>query len=282
MVLILAMVLAVSQASTPVPRKAPDNPTRASRAAKSQPKSKQTPTSPAPTAVEAITTRKDENAGKDESKEDTQKSVSVRELPPVSIARDWVDHVTWVFTLFLVIVGSVAMWVALTTLRTIKRQTKAAETAANAAKKSADTGEMALRLSERADVMLDSAGVSTGQQKITPESRVLLQFKNYGRTRANNVRFNFSVTIPDLPDSESLPLPPIPIGARDTQQIFFRMFREWVTKDTFLSILNGKTKVRFSGTLAYDDVFGQSHTVKCSGILLSHSGTFMVEENSAD
>jgi hypothetical protein len=76
----------------------------------------------------------------------------------------------------------------------MQRQAAATETAANAAKKSAEVSEMALRLGERADVLLNAVSLTNDPEvlssniAINPHCRVNMEFKNFGRTRAQNVR----------------------------------------------------------------------------------------------
>jgi hypothetical protein len=163
----------------------------------------------------------------------------------------------------------------------LKNSVVQARRAANAAKRSAEFAELAVKTSERADVLLDAAGLSTGRD-LSPQSRVQLIFKNYGRTRANDVRFDLRVTIPDTPDGSTLPLPPTPIGAGGRQTVTFQMFTEWVSKESFEGIRLGTIAMRFTGTVQYFDMFGERHITRCSGTFHHKAGAFMVDENTAD
>ena len=90
---------------------------------------------------------------------------------------------------------------------------------ARAAKRSANAYEQTVRLTERADVLLNRAGFDT--PSLSGASRVIFTFKNFGRTRANNVRFAMSVTIPEFSDYPPNELPELLIGAGDTQEFVF-------------------------------------------------------------
>ena len=200
------------------------------------------------------------------------------QVGPVHIHKDLADHLYLagyiLVTLLLVAVTGYQAVLLRGTLR-------ATEIAASAATKAANTAELALKISERADVLLESAGLSTGQT-IDPESRVLLRFKNYGRTRANNATFRINVVIPGLPDLPPNALPPIPIAAGETQLVTFLPFRKRFTEATFSEILSGHTIVSFRGIVSYDDVFGDPHRTQSSGTLNHRTCTFMVDENRAD
>jgi hypothetical protein len=151
---------------------------------------------------------------------------------------------------------------------------------ARAAKRSANAYEQTVRLTERADVLLNRAGFDT--PSLSGASRVIFTFKNFGRTRANNVRFAMSVTIPELDDYPPHELPEMPIGAGDTQDVVFMKMSEWLTKETFDKIARGETTLRFKGSASYTDVFGRMHTTTCSGALNKRTFTFGVEKNQAD
>ena len=49
-------------------------------------------------------------------------SVKVTELPPISVAKDWSDQAYWLFTLFLVAVGGLQVFLLWGNLRAIERQ----------------------------------------------------------------------------------------------------------------------------------------------------------------
>ncbi len=272
------MLLAVTQASPPAPRKTADPTAGGSESAtKNQNSTDAQPTVPKRT----------------ESKVDQDGSRTPVKETPKAVKDPW-DKAYVVFTGLLVVIGALGVGFAIKTLRAIERQALSmrrqtthlknsvvqARRAANAAKKSAEFAELATKASERADVLLDAAGLSTGRE-MTPQSRVVLRFKNYGRTRANQVNFSLRVMIPETPDGKALSLPPTPMGAGDFQTVSFQMFTEWVTKDSFEKIPNGESVMRFAGTVSYRDMFDECHTTRCSGTFHPKVGAFMVDENNA-
>jgi hypothetical protein len=60
---------------------------------------------------------------------------------------------------------------------------------ADAAKKSADFNERTVRLTQRADVLLEDVSIrqNSDERPIGRDTQLILNFKNFGPTRANNV-----------------------------------------------------------------------------------------------
>ena len=188
--------------------------------------------------------------------------------------------------------AAVAVWgirVALRNLEAIKRQgdimerqTKAIEITAHAALKSAQTAENALRLSERADILLESAGiVFSPSQVFDGDARLVLRFRNWGRTRATDVRFDVRMIIPGIIDSSAPPLPLMVLGAGQEQSVSFQTFREHLAKNTFEDIAAGRADLQFVSWLVYKDVFGGSYTTRDVGVFNHRTVTFRVEEQNA-
>lgn len=150
-----------------------------------------------------------------------------------------------------------------------------------AAKRSATIAERALKLTQRADVLLETASIRfTQSQMLDGNSQVLLRFKNFGPTRANNLRFSILLQIPQIPEMQVPALPTSVLGASDSITISFDRFREFLTHQTFLDIANGVTPLTFNGTITYTDVFDLSHTTKCSGTYDPPSNMFRIKDES--
>ena len=166
----------------------------------------------------------------------------------------------------------------------MQNQARATETAANAANRSAEIAEMALKLAERADVLLNAVSLTTNvagvptNRPINPYGAVTMEFKNFGRTRAENVRCDIGLVIPGVPKSVPQREPFI-LGPGATQCLTFQTFKETLTQETFEQIANGTINLRFAGNVSYDDVFGESHSYVCRGILNPETGTFIVGED---
>jgi hypothetical protein len=169
----------------------------------------------------------------------------------------------------------------LSEMREARKQTDkliaASKESADAAKKSADTAEMALRLSERADILLDEAGLSTGQD-ITTQSDVVVQFKNFGRTRAKNVTFTFNLAVAGAPKSQKK-MGPMILGSGATQSVMFNLFESVVDLSR---IMRNEAEMTFDGKVTYTDVFDFSHTTHASGTFDPTRRAFRVNRNSGD
>jgi hypothetical protein len=106
--------------------------------------------------------------------------------------------------------------------------------AADAAKSTAETASLSLqfsekvfRLTERADVLILSAGLSTPH--ITPQSKLIVTLKNYGRTRASNLKIVGFVTTSEHEKPEQSVLGPIVLSATGECTSEFEQLTAWMT-----------------------------------------------------
>ena len=177
-----------------------------------------TPTSPSSTSRSGG----DSEAGKNiQSAPDKVRSVNVRELPPVSVSKDWADWTLWLASGILAIVGVLGIGLAYKTLRAIERQGLSmrrqtthlrrsvvqARRAARAAQVSAD----ALINSERAWVLVQTASLvleANGKYVIRPS------IQNFGKTIARMRRVSLGGARPRQ-ISEKLTAPPVYEGATE-------------------------------------------------------------------
>jgi hypothetical protein len=123
--LVLTVLLSVMQATPPVPRKTPDNPTQTTANIKTQSKPRKTPPLPSPAPTETSGNRPTEPDGSEDGQKYTEHPIVISKLPAVALAtpkRDWADWGTWVFNLFLVGVGGLQVGLLYYTLKTIRRQ----------------------------------------------------------------------------------------------------------------------------------------------------------------
>ena len=166
----------------------------------------------------------------------------------------------------------------------LRYQTKATQRAAEAAVRSADVAEKALILAERADVLIDSVGLVTDipgisfPHPLNPYAHLIVVFKNFGRTRAENVQCLLRIIIPGVPESEPV-RQSFSLGAGGTQRVAFETFKATLTKETYDQVASGKIAMRFSGVATYNDIFKGFHTLECRGILDPKTGTFLLGEN---
>jgi hypothetical protein len=137
--------------------------------------------------------------------------VSLKTLEQVIPTENWTNWFgpSVLPNLCLAVVGIVAIGVAICTLRTIDRQTKATENAANAAKASAD----GLINSERAWVLIE-IGQKPDFRPDPNEAQILWispTIKNYGKTPARIRKIVARAQL--VPDGQALPpQPEYPIG----------------------------------------------------------------------
>jgi hypothetical protein len=314
--IVLFAVALLQQGPSPAPRTTP-SPEIASREATDRDKkdtnSKGETPNQSPSATQRASSPKaaDKDTSPVTSKNEDQ-SVRVVSVPPITVNGSKTEFVGLIATVVLALVGIGGIIVAICSLRVIKdqtvatkiaaeatrasagaiqrqieimeRQIRATEIAANAARKSAEISEMGLKLAERADVLLNAVGLTTNipgissNNPINPFSQVDMEFKNFGRTRAENVRCLIGLIIPGVPDSVP-PQEPFVLGPGGTQRVKFQTFKETLTQETFEQIAKGAISLRFAGQVIYDDIFGESHTFYCSGILDPRTGTFILGKN---
>jgi hypothetical protein len=234
--LALIVLFAVMQASPTVPRQAPDNATSGRAHVKSQAAAGQKPAADSPSLTNPNQAQAPDGDGKKVSDRDVRYPVSVRELPPVSVTKDWADRGVWVFSLLLVVVGGLQVWLLWRTFGTIQRQANdlsrqvdlafgqlramheqitemsaqtdvlersvgAAQDSANAAKISAD---IAVGVSIPTLVVhefdMGNAGVASLEAMLQFPT-IKLVVKNYGQTPAFLRSWSVAFTCEDLPDS---------------------------------------------------------------------------------
>jgi hypothetical protein len=105
-ILAAAIGLQSSPAPVPIPREAPNDPTRGSNAVQPDTADKQAPAA-APAVVNPAAPEKDENAGGEVSTNNAQQTIVIREPVTISISRDLADWSYWLFSGLLVVVTSI-------------------------------------------------------------------------------------------------------------------------------------------------------------------------------
>jgi hypothetical protein len=288
------MLLAVMQTAPPIPRKAANNTAGGSQVIQNNAAKKQEDSGASLPSDNSDSPNTNQQASQTPC--NPHKHVTVVIQQPTSVS-GW-EKTYVVLTGLLVIVGGIGIGYAIQTLRAVQRQAVSmrrqtthlrnsviqARRAANAAKKSADFAEVATTLAERADVLLLRVSVvpSPRTQRFDGDAYVEMEFKNFGRTRANNNRFAVSLQLPDVPNDDAVPdNVAVIIGAGDTQIVGFHRFREWLTQETFDKFLRGEAILRFSAKVTYDDVFGKSHFAQFGGYFDHRVRMFRVQENDA-
>jgi len=202
------------------------------------------------------------------------------------------------FTLYLVIVGflQVAVLVVQAVLfwqqKNIMDQHKVSfEKLANAASDNAvdakDSAEFARRTtksSERSDILVESFSIATGNVKWTQngDGKLIVRFRNFGRTRATEVRLRVELVIPELNLVRGkYELPIMVLGREQEQAIATDTFHDCLTFQVFAEVIKGQRELRFTAFASYEDVFGDSHTTMDIGVFDTHTNTFKIIQKIA-
>ena len=203
--LILAVLFAIAQTPSPVPRKASASTTDTGHSvAKDQAK----------TSVKPTTANTQENPSGTPQTREASQPVIVRELPPVSIVKDLADWGIWAFSGLLVVVGFLQWYVIRAQANLMRKHAEHLENLASAARDNAKTAKAsadALVSSERAWVLVESAAIAPawyGKSAIRP------LVKNFGRTVAKIRKISLGGARP-LQLKEELPIPPIFEGSQE-------------------------------------------------------------------
>lgn len=206
-------------------------------------------------------------------------TVKISEFPPVSVAKDWTDQAYWVFTLFLVGVGALQVFLLWGNLRAIERQalqmerqTGILEKSVALAEKSADTARQNVEMfvnRERGHLRVELLPV---QWPPSGTVRVTYRVTLYGSTEAYITSSCARVEITDSPeprdDGQWYPAMTIPqvitpdnrVQEAPVQGIFPKSNLEQSDID---AIDAGKKFIHFRGFVKYNDVFGAERWTRC-------------------
>jgi hypothetical protein len=171
----------------------------------------------------------------------------------------------------------VASWAAFRTLGVIRRQTVEAIRAGRLA-------EEALHLTERADILVESITLSspgTAPNTMSAQTVIKIVFKNFGRTRADEMHLRFWLGVPGAAPAPEPPRIPTVLGNGDTHPMPFPRIGECVNEITFRRILAGEIPLQFTGEVTYRDVFGLNHKTVCAGTFRPQPLGFDVDRNEA-
>src|SRR5580698_10413922 len=120
--LVLAVLLSVMQASPPVSRQAADANASKGQSVQNGAKANEKPPKPQAAVAQKVQATPNENANPSKRDDDAPHPVRIRELPPVSIVRDWMDVIALAFSGILLIVGICGVNAAYRTLKAIEQQ----------------------------------------------------------------------------------------------------------------------------------------------------------------
>jgi len=249
--LFFTVLLSVIQTAPPIPRQAANSTNQRTDKVGKNTGRHEKPVNPTPTPEQVTQKAMSEKQSlNNPASPNTEQSIKIRELPSVSVTRDWTDIISLAFGGILVVVGIVGVCAAFRTLRAIERQARimrrqtgqiarqalsmrrqttilrktaaANKLSADAAKSSADT----LIASERAWVMVDlekvpGAGIYEGAHSdalggVVPDLTVSVRCvcSNHGKTPAHIIEKRCCLVVA-TPDDPLLQTPNLDIEIRD-------------------------------------------------------------------
>jgi hypothetical protein len=282
-IIALAVLLTVMQTSVPVPRKTADDPAQATANVKSKRAPNQAKPLPPPAPVKTEANRPAESDSHKEHPENAEHDVRITKLPTVTVnptKRDLADWGYWVFSLLLVLVGFLQVWLVYRTLGAIKRQaehmgtqTAASAIASAAAMKSAEAAIQNVEVfvsKERARLRIEAEKL-----KLEPPVEYSIQevwhtVANHGSTPAFVVDSGSIayVSDSDQPSEKQVLLPPlmgyesvILPNAKPLRKSTFFVGNK-LTKADIAAIDDGKCFVHVHGFIKYKDAFDRERETR--------------------
>jgi hypothetical protein len=184
----------------------------------------------------------------------------------------------------LVIVTGFAVWVAFGTLSDLKEQTDTAKAAAEEAKQAAIFSRKATRESERADVLIESISTVAGDINWTQngDGKLVVCFRNFGRTRAKDVSLRIELRIPGITlMRRNYELPTMVLGKGQAQTISTETLHDCVGMLLFKQIMKGEKQMQFTAFAYYVDVFGDHYVTWDIGEFDPRTASFVVQQKIA-
>jgi hypothetical protein len=272
--LVLTILLAL-QASSPVPRKAISNTNQADQNVQSDTRNDKTSTTPSPPIENPDKSGIPKGNNGNQATPDENKAIKVS-VPPIDVKKDLGDYLSIASSLLLTLITfAIAIYAAVQ---------------AYAAKRSADNEERTVRLTQRADVLLQDFEVhvdSTGKI-IGRDTQFTLHIKNCGPTRASDVVFDFGISasgFKKLIAGSTYQKPPrvsIILGAGDSKTVTFDRLCVLFDGETIEKIADGRSVLSMSGKIKYTDVFGASYVVSCGGKYSASLQTIVADETKIE
>ncbi len=144
--------------------------------------------------------------------------------------------------------------------------------------------ELADRLTQRADVLLDQIGIKPRPNPcyLTDGTEISIIFKNFGPTRANDVRTTVDLSMPGVTKKAHVAAPPMPasvVAAGDQLTVTFPPLGMAFESAVLAKASKGDIPLRFDATVEYTDVFGTRHHTAYGGIYYGPAGSFVVDNN---
>jgi len=155
--IVITVILAISQASVPVPRQAANNTTGSGHNVQKNRSQKDNPSTSLP-IVDSTEAQTSKDAGEAPGNRNAQNTIIIREPVPVSVRTTWWERFYVIFTGLLVLIGGTGVCAAIKTLRIISHQTVVLTKQTLAARRAADAAAKNIELlisKERARVRIE-------------------------------------------------------------------------------------------------------------------------------
>jgi hypothetical protein len=244
---VIAVLFTVMQASPPIPRQTPNNAAQTTTNIQSNATPNQTKSPPAPSPLKTDADGVAQSNSGQQGSEDGEHAVGISKLSPVSVTRDWADWGFWIFSLLLVVVGGLQVWLLLGTMRTIQRQTELLERQIN---------------KERARIRIELKSFKPeqpypGEVEMVQTIKYTVAF--YGSTYAFVNEDTFDVELSDSPEVGDGQVKRIPHGSDPSKVVSpgtppdDRLEPFVTTQFEIDSLIHGKSFVHFRGRITYRD-----------------------------
>lgn len=163
-------------------------------------------------------------------------------------------------------------------MKIMSRNAVAAETAANAAKKSAEVARDTLHLTQAADIHIKKI-ILKPKGPLSGDTAVYVVVKNHGHTRAEQFTEDLSMGIKERAAGISLPKRDIAlvIGARHIFTIAFAQVGDAIIPEDLAMISGGKIPLKIWGALKYRDIFGKNYSIDCECTYSPTVETFLID-----
>jgi hypothetical protein len=278
--LALAMLFTFIQATSPAPRETPDTNAGSNQSIQNHSTAQESPSNPSLAVKNADSSKANKQSCNTPTNPNDHVTVIVQ---PTKTISGW-DKAYVIFTGLLVGVGAGGIGYAIKTLKAVERQAKATEDQLIETQNSAFFARKSVMVSERADILLEAASIVPSESTgiIDGDSRLKVRYKNFGRTRATDVRFKLSLEIKGMNLIGAVTqLPVMVLGSGQEQTIGLQTFRECMSEETFKQIANGKMELIFVAYVSYDDVFGDSYATRDAGVFNHRTMRFTVLDKIA-
>lgn len=142
-----------------------------------------------------------------------------------------------------------------------------------------------VRLTQRADVLLDTISLTPYPKPfyLSPLTKIVLTFKNYGPTRASDVFMMGDMEMGDAKQLEGWTRSELSAGviaAGHDQRFAFEALGLIYPAENISEASKGNELFAWEVTVRYTDVFGQKHRTFSRGVY--HDGTFRMDRQEAD